>query len=217
MTGPRKGAEALVLGVGNILWADEGFGVRCAEAFVATYETPEAVSVVDGGTQGLALVNDLAEARRILIFDAVDFDAAPGELVVARGDDVPRFVAGKKVSLHQTSMMEILAVAELMADSAPEDITLVGCQPAELEDYGGGLTALVSAQVEAAINTAADELRAWGVAVQRRHSAPADAAPLMPTEVMRSAYEVGRPTAAAACRIGDERVLVRAGSVGRAD
>jgi len=209
MSASRQGAGALVLGVGNILWADEGFGVRCAEAFAEAFDLPESVTVVDGGTQGLALVNDLAQARRVLIFDAVDFDAAPGELIVARGDAVPRFVAGKKVSLHQTSMMEILAVAELMADGAPEAITLVGCQPAALEDYGGGLTPAVSAQIGPAVECAAGELDRWGFALRPRADGRSAPLSLMPKEVARAAYETGRPGADEACRVGDERVLAR--------
>ena len=206
----RQGPAALVIGVGNILWADEGFGVRCVEAFGNAYETGPDVETMDGGTQGLLLVNDLAEAQRILIFDAVDFDAEPGEMIIARGADVPRFAAGKKVSLHQTSMMEILALAELMADGPPREITLIGCQPAELEDYGGGLTGRVAARVAPAVEAAARELAQWGLHVGVRRDANAGAA-LMPAEVARAAYEDGRPSADEACRIGDARVFAHRG------
>ena len=201
----RGGVDALVLGVGNILWADEGFGVRCVEHFAQTWSVPDTVELLDGGTQGLALVNDLAEARRILIFDAVDAGLAPAELVTVRGEDVPKFAAGKKVSLHQTSMMELLTLAEFMG-GAPEEITLIGCQPVELEDYGGGLRPAVAAKVDEAIARAADELRGWGIDLSPRTTG---AAPLMPEAVGWQPYETERPDAQSACRIGDERVLAR--------
>lgn len=202
----RSGSEVLVLGVGNILWADEGFGVRCAERFAERFAEANGVEVLDGGTQGLLLVNELAEAKRVLIFDAVDFGADPAEMIVAHGDDVPRFVAGKKVSLHQTSMMEILTLAELMADGAPQEITLIGCQPVELEDYGGGLTAPVAARVDEAITEAAKVLTGWGFA-----PTPANATndAVLPDAVAWSPYETERPSADEACRIGDARVLNR--------
>ncbi len=202
----RTGAAALILGVGNVLWADEGFGVRCAEALAQNYTAPDGVAVMDGGTQGLALVNDLAEARRILIFDAVDVGAEPGELIVARGAEVPRFVAGGKVSLHQTSMMEVLALAELLAEAPPEVITLIGCQPVEMEDYGGGLTPAVAARVPEAVALAVQELDAWGLAPLPTAGSES---PVMPAAVGWQAYESGRPSAEAACRIGDARVLAR--------
>lgn len=202
----RQGGT-LVLGVGNLLWADEGFGVRCVERFAQDWSVPGGVEVMDGGTQGLGLVNDLAEARNILIFDAVDAGLEPAELVTVRGDDVPRFVAGKKVSLHQTSMMEILALAELMADGAPDRLTLIGCQPVELEDYGGGLTPAVAARVDEAIARAIAELTDWGVPPR---AAGRSGLAVMPEAVRQRPYESQRPDASLACRVGDERVLARA-------
>ncbi len=208
--------EVLVLGVGNLLWADEGFGVRCVEAMARDYAMADGVDLIDGGTQGLLLVNALAEARRILIFDAVDVGATPGELIIVRGDEVPRFVAGKKVSLHQTSMMEVLALAELMAEEAPATITLIGCQPCELDDYGGGLTPTVAARVPEALDQGVRELIGWGFPPQSLDAgSPAlDTVTVMPEAVTRDAYEGGRPSADAACRSGDARALVRLGLQG---
>jgi len=201
----RDGLDALILGVGNILWADEGFGVRCAEHFARHWSLPEGALVMDGGTQGLALVNELAEARRILIFDAVDAGLEPAELVTVRGADVPKFAVGKKMSLHQTSMMELLQLAEFMG-GPPEAITLVGCQPVELEDYGGGLTEAVAARLPEAVERAVAELAEWGIAPRPGHGSVDD---LMPGAVAQAPYETARPDAEAACRIGDERVLAR--------
>jgi len=47
-----RSVEALVLGIGNVLWADEGFGVRAVEALHDAYECPGGVLLLDGGTQG---------------------------------------------------------------------------------------------------------------------------------------------------------------------
>ncbi|MGD1954421.1 MAG: HyaD/HybD family hydrogenase maturation endopeptidase [Sphingomonadales bacterium] len=202
----RSGPDALVLGVGNVLWADEGFGVRCAEAFASEYDVPDTVTIMDGGTQGLALINDMAAAKRLLIFDAVDAGLPPGSLTVVRGDDVPRFVAAKKVSLHQTSMMEIIALAELMAGGPADKITLIGFQPVDMEDYGGGLTPEASAQVPKALFAAVQELTLWGLAPKRSLTAMVD---IMPTGITRQTYEEGRPSAEEAYRYGDDRVIAQ--------
>ena len=203
----RSGPEALIIGVGNMLWADEGFGVRAVEAFAARYAVANEVELMDGGTTGLALIPDLAAAKRILIFDAVDFGAEPGELVIVHGEDVPKFAAGKKVSLHQTSMMEVLTLADVLADCPPEAITLIGCQPADMEDYGGGLTAPVAAQIDPALEAACRVLEDWGLTP--RPNTASETLLLMPEAVNRSAYELERPDAASACRFGDERVLAQ--------
>ena len=206
-TAGRSGG-VLVLGVGNILWADEGFGVRAVEAFADLFDVPDDVSVMDGGTQGLALVTDLAKANRILIFDAVDFGGKPGEMVEVYGDDVPRFAVGKKVSLHQTSMMELLNLSEVLADEKPTAIALIGCQPVDMEDYGGGLTDKVARQVAPAVQKAQSILESWGVKITPRVR-PTGPDQVMPDAVSRQLYETGRPSAEDACRVGDDRVLFR--------
>ena len=54
--GPTE--RIVVLGIGNVLWADEGFGVRCVEALQARYGFAPHVELVDGGL--LAVGGELA-------------------------------------------------------------------------------------------------------------------------------------------------------------
>jgi hydrogenase maturation protease len=135
----------LVLGIGNILWADEGFGVRCVEALNAGWEFPPQVELMDGGTQGLYLLPYVQEADCLLVFDAVDYSDPPGSLREVVGDQVPRFMGVKKMSLHQTGFQEVLMAAELTG-KLPSELVLIGVQPEELEDYGGSLRDVVKAQ-----------------------------------------------------------------------
>jgi hydrogenase maturation protease len=198
--------RVLVLGVGNLLWADEGFGVRCVEAFARRWSVPGNVELMDGGTQGLYLVQHIADADHVLVFDAVDFGAPAGTMLVVRDAEVPSFIARGKMSLHQAGVSDVLACAELLG-RRPVALTVVGAQPLELEDYGGSLTPPVRALVPQAVEAAAAELRAWGVELAPRDEATPG---LMVPALSLEAYEQGRPPAEAACRHGDERVLAAA-------
>ena len=198
--------EALVLGIGNLLWADEGFGVRSVEALHAAYAFPDTVAVVDGGTQGLYLYPFVASARRVLVFDAIDFGLPAGTLKVLRDGEVPAWSAAC-VSPHQNGFNDVLALARLRGE-APEQVTLIGVQPEELEDLGGSVRASVRARIAAAVDVAARELADWGLRGRRR--APEDDfPPLNASTLALEAYERGRPDEASACRIGDPRVLAR--------
>jgi hydrogenase maturation protease len=143
---PRR---IVVLGVGNLLWADEGFGVRCVEALGNGFEIPPEVAVMDGGTLGLALVPELLDATHVLLFDAVEHRGEPGSLVVARDDEVPLLMGGNKLSLHQVGVNDIFASLELLGHK-PGHVTVVGIRPVQLADYGGSLTETVRAQMPAA-------------------------------------------------------------------
>lgn len=159
--------RVLVLGIGNILWADEGFGVRAVEAFHARYEVPENVTILDGGTQGLYLVNFLEDCDRLIVFDAIDYGLEPGTLKIVEDDEVPKFTGAKKMSLHQTGFQEVLSAADLLGHY-PERLTLIGCQPVDLEDWGGPLTAPVAHVIPRAIDVAVSVLASWGIAVTPR-------------------------------------------------
>ncbi|WP_316368464.1 HyaD/HybD family hydrogenase maturation endopeptidase [Candidatus Thiodiazotropha sp. CDECU1] len=198
--------NVLILGIGNLLWADEGFGVRAVESLQRQYRFPDHVRLLDGGTQGIYLVQHIREAQILVVFDAVDYGLPGGSLKRVEGDEVPKFMGAKKVSLHQTGFQEVLAMAEMLGDY-PQHLLLVGVQPVELEDYGGSLREPVRAQIGPAIHMALDYLQGLGIEVERRET------PLSPDSGLQGAisdirrYESERPSEQYACRVGDARVL----------
>ncbi len=197
-------AEVLVLGIGNILWADEGFGVRAVEALHAAYRFPAGVTLQDGGTLGLMLYEPVASARRVLVFDAIDFGLEPGTLRVLRDDEVPAW-GRTKLSPHQTSFNDVLALAQ-MNGRTPDTIVAIGVQPVELNDFGGSLRAPVRRRLQEAVRLATGQLAAWGFpGTPRGRDAPF--ALLNADPLALSAYEAGRPSAMDACRDGDPRLL----------
>lgn len=198
-----------VLGVGNLLWADEGFGPRCVEALGSAWDFPGDVELIDGGTLGLALIPLLQEATHVLLFDAVDHSGAPGSMIVARDAEIPRFMGRDKMSLHQATMNDVLAALEMLGHR-PRAFTLVGVKPVELGDYGGSLTPPVREQLPRAVEIGLAELRSWGIEPVAR--AAGDAA-VMARPLGLDRYESERPSEQAACRHGDERFLSRMGTV----
>jgi len=193
----------LVLGIGNILWADEGFGVRCVEALNAGWEFPPQVTLIDGGTQGLYLLPYVQEADCLLVFDAVDYGDEPGNLRVVVGDQVPRFMGVKKMSLHQTGFQEVLMAAEL-TQKLPAELVLVGVQAEQLEDFGGSLRDIVKAQMAPALNVALDWLEKWGAA---GHVRDGQSESITDSALAMEVYESERPPAELAYRLGDARFL----------
>ncbi|WP_206340543.1 HyaD/HybD family hydrogenase maturation endopeptidase [Fuscovulum blasticum] len=193
--------RVLILGIGNVLWADEGFGVRCVEAMAESHALPENVRLLDGGTQGLYLLPFLEDADALLVFDAIDYGLPPGTLKLVRDGEVPAFMGAKKMSLHQTGFQDVIATAQLLGRCPPQ-MVLIGCQPVELEDYGGGLRPEVAARIPQALQIARDILAEWGVTVGEGRS---DASLLADPSIRWAAYEQGRPSEDEACRTGDAR------------
>ncbi len=180
--------EILVLGIGNLLWADDGFGVRAVEELQRRYHVPEdRVRLVDGGTQGLYLVPMLQAARRVIVFDAVDYKLAPGTLKVLRGDEVPR-LGGGKIDMHQTSFQDVLATVDILGN-APDEIVVIGVQPAVLDAFGASLSDPVRDALSAALAVAVEQLAAWDAPARPRTGTPDAGEALFSTAIGRAAYE----------------------------
>lgn len=194
--------SVLLLGIGNVLWADEGFGVRAAETIQQQYDLPDNVVVMDGGTQGIYLIQHVQAADILIVFDAIDYGLPPASLKVIAGDAVPKFMGAKKMSLHQTGFQEVLAMAEMLGDY-PEHLLLIGVQPEELEDYGGSLRPAVKQQIQPAIMQALEYLQGFDIELPKRIALhKADNALDLPR------YESERPPEDAAFRKGDGRVVL---------
>jgi len=150
----------LLLGLGNILLQDEGLGVRAAELLASRYRLPPDVQVMDGGVMGLDLLPHLEGVSHLLITDAVQTGQPPGSLVRLEGEAIPAALS-LKMSMHQVGLQELLALAGFQG-TLPEQVVLWGLEPASLE-WGLELSAPITAQIDALVDAAAGELRAWGV------------------------------------------------------
>jgi len=200
------GSKTLILGIGNILWADEGFGVRAVEQLNQAYQFEGDVTLMDGGTQGIYLVHHVEQADILVVFDAIDFALEPGTLKLIEGENVPNYMGAKKMSLHQTGFQEVLAMAEMLG-RYPKHLLLVGVQPVQLEDYGGSLRDKTRQQLTPAIQAALDWLEQLDIHAIKRETPLAPEQSIAGSEVNISTYEDHRPTEDQACRVGDERVL----------
>jgi hydrogenase maturation protease len=185
--------DTLILGIGNVLWADEGFGIRTIETLHARYTFPDTVRIMDGGTQGIFLLPWVRNAKRLLIFDAIDFGLEPATLKVIRGDDVPRFMGAKKVSMHQAGFQEVLSSADLVGD-LPEELVLIGVQPELLDDYGGSLRPSVKAKIEPAIQLGLEVLDEWKIHRQLRDTTLTGEDHIGPAALDIQDYENDRPS-----------------------
>ena len=203
MQGPPR---VVILGIGNVLWADEGFGVRAIEHLHQHWELPAQVRLVEGGTQGIYLLEHVQAASILVILDAIDYGLDAGTLKLIEDDAVPSYLGAKKVSLHQTGFQEVLATAAML-DSLPERLLLVGVQPKDIEDFGGSLHPLLKSRLDPAVDAALAWLEQFGVQARRRPIPLAASESLGGSEIDLDRYEHERPDAAVACRVGDDRVL----------
>ena len=149
-------ARVLVVGVGNVLHGDDGFGVEVARR-LSSRPMPAGVTLAETGIGGIHLVHELmAGYDALVVVDTVDRGRPPGTVMVIEADvtDVAELPVEERhdllADMHLATPERALMVARA-AGVLPERTIIVGCQPAEIEALGIGLTSPVSQAVDDAV------------------------------------------------------------------
>ena len=148
----------VVLGLGNLLFSDEGFGIQAVQILQAERGSQFAVEWIDGGVLGLNLLPLVEECSHMLVLDAVDAEGPGGTLLEMRGEEIPLY-SGVKMSEHQIGFQEVLALAKFR-ERYPTHLHLIGVQPVDLS-IGVGLSPAVTATLPSAVQLATAILREW--------------------------------------------------------
>ncbi|HML54449.1 MAG TPA: HyaD/HybD family hydrogenase maturation endopeptidase [Solidesulfovibrio magneticus] len=162
---PDPSRKILILGVGNILYADEGVGVRAVERLLETYDFSDNVTLMDGGNLGMRLMQPLMDSDYCIVLDAVLGGDQPGTIYRFTGDDLRKSLAFKD-SMHQSDLVDTLIYCELVG-KRPETV-VIGMEPYDFKNMSVELTDVVADRLPAMLDIALKELaEAGGVATQK--------------------------------------------------
>lgn len=157
--------EVTILGIGNIILRDEGFGVRVAEYLDKHYEFPESVQIVDGGTLGIELTQYVTGTEKLLVIDSINGGAEPGTTFRFHNDDVMEHFQDK-LSAHEVGIQDVLGLLTVTGHKIP-DVVVIGAQPYDVEagvELSDGMMELLPQMVEQALS----ELKNWGIVPKLR-------------------------------------------------
>ena len=172
-----------VLGLGNVLMGDDGFGPYVARVLEACYEFPPDVEVIDVGTPGLDLTPYLLDTEAVIFIDTVTSTGAPGETRVYDRAAILRHPPQARTGPHDPALKEALLTVDA-AGAGPKIVKLIGVIPAWIAT-GVTLSPPVSLAVTAVTRMVIDELDRMGV--------PASPRPVPRTPHIWWAQDVARP------------------------
>ena len=160
--------RARIIGLGNVLLGDDGFGPLAVEMFRCQYECGSNVEVLDLGTPGLDLAPYLYGMDLVVIADAVDAEEKPGTLCIYREDDLFGRRGALRLTAHDPGVQESLAQLRL-AGHAPSELIIVGVVP-ESSSLGNGMSPSVLGASSRAIDHIARLLVERAISCRRRHA-----------------------------------------------
>lgn len=154
-------ARAVVLGIGNVLLADDGAGVRAAEALSRRIGDRPGLEVLDGGTLSFTLLEYLRDTDALVVFDAAELGAPVGEVRCFEGESMDAFLAdtARRRTVHEVGLNDVMSMARL-GEGLPERRALICIQAAEVR-WGLDVTPAVGVAVLQAAEQAERLLERW--------------------------------------------------------
>lgn len=151
--------KVLVAGVGNVLRADDAFGVEVARR-MQNMKLPKGVKVVETGIGGMALVQELQQGwDALIVADCVDLGRPPGQVMMILPDviDVHVLSLDERMDLladmHLATPERVFMLSKALG-VLPDKLLMVGCQPVDPDTPGIPM----SEPVEKAIDIAVEEI-----------------------------------------------------------
>jgi hydrogenase maturation protease len=155
----------MILGIGSILFSDDGFGIQVAQRLEKEYEFPDNVLVVDGGVLGINLLGVISKPRHLIVVDTMRNQGKPGDLYRIEGEAIPERIRAKN-SLHQVDFLEALTLCQAL-DNVPKTV-IIGIEPEDIQTLSLVLTPTLQAQVEPVVGMVLNELERLGISYRKK-------------------------------------------------
>ena len=164
MSATGKKYRLTIMGLGNILFRDEGFGVHFVRRFQKKYRLPDDVLIMDGGTLGYMLMDDICQTEHLLVVDTVKADDTPGSVYRFHPGAIPTCLH-YNVSAHGVEFLDVLFKAEMIGE-APETI-IIAVIPEDILGTGMELTPTLESCIPKVESLVEEELEKMGITLSK--------------------------------------------------
>lgn len=156
-------SRTIVIGVGNILFYDEGTGVYAAAYLDANYTFSPAIEIIDGGTLGVKLSEYFLEYDEVVICDTVSIDDTAGS-IYSLNDEALSGLGKTAQSVHEIEVTQMIETCKMVGECA--DVGIVGVVPEDIKSVAFGLSESVKSAFPQMIATIIASLDAKGITAQ---------------------------------------------------
>ena len=151
----------IVIGVGNMLFKDEGIGIYASEYIKQNYKfDDEELEIIDGGTLGFKLMTYFQEYDNVIILDTVSIEDKVGE-IYRLPSDVLFGLGNYRKTAHEVEIVEMLEIVSVLDSHA--NVTIIGIIPEDIISVEIGLTQSMENRFEEFILNSIKEIESLGI------------------------------------------------------
>nr|WP_281952033.1 HyaD/HybD family hydrogenase maturation endopeptidase [Nitrosophilus kaiyonis] len=157
--------KTAIIGIGNILFMDEGIGVYASKYLESNYSFDKNIDIIDGGTLGFKLMRYYQEYDKVIILDTVSIEDAPGS-VYNLPSEVLLGLGEYRKTAHEVEVVEMLEICSMLESIAK--VNIIGIVPKDIESVGIGLTDAMKQSFKDYIQTLLKELQKSGIGYRKK-------------------------------------------------
>ncbi len=159
-------ARNLLIGVGNVLFKDEGVGVYAAKYLENNYSFDDSLEIIDGGVLGFKLMALFQEYDNVIILDTVSINDAPGSVYRLPAKELLGLGSYRKTA-HEVEIVEMLEICSMLEKMA--NVVIIGIVPKDTESVENALTDDIISAMGHYLKTALDEISSLGVKFEKKN------------------------------------------------
>lgn len=153
----------IVIGVGNVLFKDEGVGIYAAQYIKENYKYND-LEVIDGGTLGFKLMTYFQEYDNVIILDTVSIEDKAGE-IYRLPSDVLLGLGNYRKTAHEVEIVEMLEIVSVLESHA--NVVIIGIIPEDIQSVQIGLTKSMEEKFEQFVLNGIKEIESLGVKIEK--------------------------------------------------
>lgn len=152
--------KTVIIGVGNLLFCDDGVGVIAAKYLRQNFSFEPEVEIVDGGALGFGLFEYFMEYENVLVLDTLSIDDEAGTIYKIPSKELLGLGSCKK-TVHEVEVVQMLEICELHETRA--EVTLIGIVAKDINSTKIGLSEVLESRFGLFIKTVIDTLEGLGI------------------------------------------------------
>ncbi len=155
----------IVVGVGNVLFKDEGVGIYASKYLEQNYEFDGELEIIEGGTLGFKLMAYFQEYDNVVILDTVSIEDKAGE-IFRLPSDVLLGLGQYRKTAHEVEIVEMLEICSVLDKHA--EVTILGIIPEDIVSVEIGLTKIIEDRFEEFTLQAIKEIESIGIKTKKK-------------------------------------------------
>jgi len=161
--------KVALIGIGNIMFHDEGLGAYLVKYIEENYEIPDTLTVIEGGTLGFTLMTYYQEYDKIIVVGTGSKKGEVGTIYSESAEEVMAQGATRQTAneVEITMMLEICSFHEEMGE-----VQLITMIPEDIIDVRNGLTASVLQHMPKLVDATLEALKKSGIVLEKKEGDP---------------------------------------------